>query len=143
MTSLQTRAAQTDRGQGYFINVASLAGQVYAYSGTATTGLAGTFSCATFAYINGGTGLVVSSLNTAGGCILKDMGRTVVSSSRTFRKVQVVKGGSNGAGVNGAASTFGVTGQAGTTPGQDYLTGFIELGFDGVGTPAPVAAFGR
>jgi hypothetical protein len=71
----------------------------------------------------------------AGG-ILRDMGKTVVSSLRTFRKVQLVT-------KNDAAtpSTFGVAGPA--TAGQEYFTGYIELGFEGQGTPAPVAQFGR
>jgi hypothetical protein len=140
MSSLQTRAAQQDRGQGYFVPVASLVGQVYAYSGTSAAGASGSFSTAQWAYY--GAGLSLSSINAAGAGILKDMGRTVVSSSRTFRKVQVVLNKQN---VNTNASTFGVGGQAGTTypAGGDYLTGYIEMGFDGVGTPAPVAAFGR
>jgi hypothetical protein len=77
----------------------------------------------------------LSSLATAGGAILKDMGKTVVSSLRTFRKVQLVRH-------NSTISTFGVAGQAATT-GEDYLSGYIELGFEGSGTPAPVAHFGR
>jgi hypothetical protein len=36
-----------------------------------------------------------------------------------------------------------VGGAAGTANGQDYFTGYIELGFEGNGTPAPVARFGR
>jgi hypothetical protein len=70
---------------------------------------------------------------------LKDLGRTVVSSLRTFRKVQLVIPN------NGAASTFGVNGPvSGTTSaGVDYFTGYIELGFEGNGAPAPVAQFGR
>jgi hypothetical protein len=40
-------------------------------------------------------------------------------------------------------SSFGVGGAASTTPGQDYYTGYIELGFEGGGSAAPVAHFGR
>ena len=64
------------------------------------------------------------------------MGRTVVSSLRTFRKVQLVI--PNGSG----NSSFGVGGRQGTAV-EDYFTGYIELGFEGNGTPAPVAQFGR
>jgi hypothetical protein len=65
------------------------------------------------------------------------MGRTVVSSNRTFRKVQLVLSANN-------LSSFGVSGPSGTVPNQDYYTGYIEMGFDGVtGTLAPVARFGR
>jgi hypothetical protein len=62
------------------------------------------------------------------------MGKTVVSANRTFRKVQL----------NAALpSTFGVGGNVSTNPVEDYLTGYIELGFNGAGTAAPVAHFGR
>jgi hypothetical protein len=77
------------------------------------------------------------ALITPGGAILKDMGKTVVSSLRTFRKVQLVR--TNAASTR---STFGVGGSAATT-GEDYYSGYIELGFEGNGTPAPVAHFGR
>jgi len=63
------------------------------------------------------------------------MGKTVVSSGRTFRKVQYV---------TSTVSTFGVGGRQGTNPVEDYLTGYIELGFDGnTGVPAPFACYGR
>jgi hypothetical protein len=57
---------------------------------------------------------------TVAGSILKDMGKTYISSQRTFRKFQVV---SNAAG--GAAS-FGVTGQV---PGAtaNSLTGYFTF----------------
>ena len=68
-------------------------------------------------------GAGLSSMVTEVGSILKDMGKTYISSQRTFRKFQVV---SNKAG--GAAS-FGVTGPApsgtnGTTTG--YFTFYLE-----------------
>lgn len=60
---------------------------------------------------------------TVAGSILKDMGKTYISSQRTFRKFQVV---SNAAG--GAAS-FGVTGQvpgATTNATAGYFTFYLE-----------------
>jgi hypothetical protein len=67
------------------------------------------------------------------------MGKTLLSSGRTFRKVQLVNQTSANSSV-----TFGVAGKASTTPNEDYYTGYIELGFEGAGaTPAPVAHFGR
>ena len=60
---------------------------------------------------------------TVAGSILKDMGKTYISSQRTFRKFQVV---SNAAG--GAAS-FGVTGQAAgatTNSVAGYFTFYLE-----------------
>ena len=142
MTSLQSVPKQHDNDAGYFIPVASLAGFIFARTepspAGANTGVnGGTFSTAQWAYVGAVNARALSSIPTAGGCLLKDMGRTVVSSSRTFRKIQlVVRDPLN-------LSTSGVGGQAGTTPNSDYFTGYIELGFDGTGTPAPVARFGR
>lgn len=129
MTSLQTSIKQIPSDAGYFITVGDLTDKVYAYSGTA-------FTVAAFARSGaGGGGKPLSTIKVAGG-ILRDMGKTVVSSLRTFRKVQLVT-------KNDAAtpSTFGVAGPA--TAGQEYFTGYIELGFEGFGDPAPVAQFGR
>ena len=138
MTSLQTSVKQNANDGGYFINVGDIRSAVLAYVPTAG---ALTFSTAVWTtYTATGLGIdrsfVQSSLGVAGGALLKDMGKTVVSSLRTFRKVQFVY---PAAGLN---STFGVAGSAGTG-NVDYLTGYIELGFEGNGTPAPVAHFGR
>ena len=74
-----------------------------------------------------------SSINGPGAGKLRDMGKTYMSSGRVFRKVQVVVPNTQ------ATSTFGVEGKTATTPTEDYLTGYIELGWEGAGTPAPVA----
>jgi hypothetical protein len=68
------------------------------------------------------------------------MGRTYISGGRTFRRVQLVVPQSTG-----TVSTGGVSGRVGTTPNEDYLTGFIEVGFSEAAgsTPAPVAKWGR
>ena len=137
MTSLQTSQKQHDNDAGYFITLGSLIGYINARTepspAGANTGVnGGTFSTAQWAFWGaGGT----STIN-ASGKLLKDMGRTVVSSTRVFRKVQVVVPGNQ-------LSSFGVSGPAGTTPNADYFTGYIEMGLDGSGTPAPVARFGR
>jgi len=131
MTSVFNGATKVNGNDiGYFVPVASLTGLVY---GLNTTNGATTFSTATWAYF--GASRSLSSIQ-AGGGILKDLGRTVVSSLRTFRKVQVVLAS------NSTLTTFGVGGRQ-TGVGEDYLTGYIELGFEGNGTPAPVAHFGR
>jgi hypothetical protein len=75
------------------------------------------------------------------------MGRTVVSSSVTFRKVQlVVPQGTVTSKLSltaGTTSTFGVAGPANGNGVPDYLTGYIELpnaaGGGGMALPAPVA----
>ena len=130
---------------GYYIGLAPLLGFINAYTNvptSANTGtLAGTFAPATWAAagVAGGFGRATSTVSTTG-ALLKDLGKTVVSSNRTFRKVQLVLPPSLLPA--GTPSTFGVGGRAANL-GDDYYTGYIELGFDGVGTPAPVAQFGR
>jgi len=62
------------------------------------------------------------------------MGKTYVSAGRVFRKVQLIVPVST---TN--QSTFGVEGNQNTSPNVDYLTGYIELGWEGAGVPAPVA----
>ena len=89
-----TGLKQNQNDIGYYIPVASLVGQIYGYSGPASgnTGLlAGSFSTASWAYF--GPGRSMSSINGPGAGILKDLGKTVVSSNRTFRKVQLVLNG--------------------------------------------------
>lgn len=141
MTSLLSETRQISGDGGYFIPVGSLIGQIYGHlDGTGNTGLnGGTFSTASWAYWGN---KATSSINSAGAGLLKDMGRTVVSSLRTFRKVQLVVAQGSASG-NSTLSTFGVAGGVGTSNGQDYYTGYIELGFEGNGVPAPVARFGR
>ena len=121
---------QVSNNGGYFINVASLIDKVYSVSGNN-----GTVAVALWASTGGGYSVGIStSLANAGRAVLRDMGKTLISSNRTFRKVQYVIS---------TNSTFGVGGLAGTTPVVDYLTGYVELGLEGAGVPAPVAHFGR
>ena len=86
-------------------------------------------------------GLAAGTANAyvnAAGKLLKDMGRTVVSSGRTFRKFSVVA--ANIAGV----STFGVTGPAGTATNAGFGTFYLEVGREGVlgaNAPAPIARY--
>jgi hypothetical protein len=74
-----------------------------------------------------------SSINTPG-TRLRDMGRTYVSATRVFRKIQLI------VPMSSNQSTFGVEGQSGTTPLIDFLTGYVEIGWEGAGSnPAPIA----
>jgi len=134
MTSLQTRVRQLSSDDGYFIPVGNCVGRVYAYNPTANT-----FSTAMWAgngNVQGIATAYTSSIAAAGAGLLRDLGKTIVSSSRTFRKVQLV--------VSSVVSTFGVAGSSSTAAGEDYLTGYIEIGFGTPSsTPAPVAKYGR
>lgn len=82
-----------------------------------------------------------SSIASAGAGKLRDMGKTYVSSGRAFRKVQlIVPGTVNGKATGAGASTFGVAGESeAAQPTSDYLTGYIELGWEGQNQGAPVA----
>ena len=119
------------QSNGYFVplkNLLSLS-TIQQYSGGAGAGgsyLPGAFTKADWVV----TGSVADCLSSiGGGGLLKDMGKTVVSSNRTFRKVQLVTPAitANGTGVS-------------TTAGP-YLTGYLELamGSSAAAVPAPVA----
>ena len=74
-----------------------------------------------------------SSINGPGAGKLRDLGKTYQSAGRIFRKVQLIVYG---------LSTYGVAGRDDVTaPTDDFLTGYIELGWEGGGAnaPAPVA----
>jgi hypothetical protein len=116
----------------FYIPVGNLTNLIFALNGTTNQ-----LSTASWAYFGS---RYLSSVNASGAGLLKDHGRTYISGGRTFRKVQLVVPQSTG-----TQSTFGVGGATGTTPNQDYLTGFIEVGFDAAsGTaPTPVAKWGR
>lgn len=143
---------------GFFMPVSSLQGIVYAI--TYGSGAGGSYVASSMPspvvwcqasvapYATTGNPYL-SSINGSGAGILKDMGRTVVSAGRTFRKVQLVVNASRTGGTNYALSTNGVAGQntyqaAGNsgTAVQDFLTGFIEFGFEGTGPSAPVVQYG-
>ena len=150
---------QNSRDLSYFMPVSSLQGIVYAI--TYGAGAGGTYVASSMPsavawclpsvapYATTGNPYL-SSISGAGQGILKDLGKTVVSAGRTFRKVQLVVNNSQRAAINYALSTNGVAGQntyqaAGNTGTavQDFLTGFIEFGFDGTGPSAPVVQYGR
>ena len=123
---------QTSADNDYYIPVGNLTGLIFALN--ATTGALSTASWANFG------SRYLSSVNAAGQGILKDMGRPYVSAGRTFRRVQLVVPQSTG-----TISTGGVGGATGTVPNQEYLTGFIEVGFpeSGASAPTPVAKWGN
>jgi hypothetical protein len=116
---------------GFFIPVGRCDNLVFAYTpGTGAGGSAvpGSFTGVPWA---GATATqpnrATSTIAAAGaGGVFKDMGKTVVSASRVFRKVQLL--------VSSNVSTGGVNGAA-TGSVTDYLTGYIEL-MSGNGPPA-------
>lgn len=110
MTSVAPSAGGFSQSNGYFVATGSVQLQEY----TPGTGSGGSFRVGTFA--NG------AALAAASGDVLRDMGKTVVSSGRTFRKVQFVS--SIVGGVPG-----GVTGILDSAhPTVAFRTGYIEIG---------------
>jgi hypothetical protein len=139
MTSIPAFLKQIPTDARNFIPVSSLA---YAGGINALNTTSGVLTTATWAGAgrapgatgDGGQGTrYTSSINAPGAGKLRDMGKTYVSAGRVFRKVQLVVPNTQ------LTSTFGVQGDQNTTPNQDYLTGYIELGWEGAGWPAPVA----
>ena len=134
MTSLISQTKQIPANAGYYItvaaNIAGSAGTIYANQGTDSVPV---FSNPVMASTLSTSG-VYATVNAAG-AVLKDMGKTLTSSGRVFRKVQVVAN-------TGAVPTEGVSGvDAALTA---YITGFIELpGQHGSGGSAPTTAVAR
>jgi hypothetical protein len=130
MSSVPAFLKQIPTDARNFIPVSSLA---YAGGINALNPTNGVLTTATWSG-NGTAGAgtrYTSSINGPGAGKLRDMGKTYVSSGRVFRKVQL--------NVSNAPSTFGVEGAVAAVPNQEYLTGYIELGWEGNGFPAPVA----
>ncbi len=125
MTSIGSYTKQVPLNNGYFRTVASLANGGHISSFLYTVNTAGAIS--SWAVPSGFGTPLANSLSTA---FLKDMGTQVVSSGRTFRRVQVV--------VANLSSTDGVAGVA-TPAGQDsdFLCAYIEMGFRGNLAPGP------
>jgi hypothetical protein len=143
MTSLAREIRQAT--PAFYMPISSLNGVIFQYNPTAG---AQTFSTATWAdgWVSttggprgSGPSRYISSINSSGAGILRDIGKQVISAGRVFRKVQLMVRQS------GSTSTFGVEGNsaAPAQPNVDYLTGYIEFGFDGIGLPTPVGQFGR
>jgi hypothetical protein len=130
MTSIGSFAKQVPLNNGYFRTIASLAGGAHISTFLYTVNTAGTVS--SWAVPTGFGTPIANALSTA---FLKDMGTQVVSSGRTFRRVQVV--------VANLSSTDGVAGVA-TPVGQDsdFLCAYIESGFRGNLAPGPFVRTG-
>jgi hypothetical protein len=140
MTSIGNYKRQVSSDSAYFIGTAPLLSLIF----TSPLGsIAPWASTGAAAVVGGGFASTVST----SGALLRDMGKTVVSSGAYFRKVQLVVPQGTTYATAGTTSTFGVAGPApnggGTnTAPPDYLTGYIKLGFEGQGAPAPVAKYG-
>lgn len=120
MTSLQTGLKQIPANNGYYINVAPCVTTIYANTGSdAAPAFNNTIAISSIASATGASTIVA----VAGAAIFRDMGKTLLSSTRVFRKVQLLV--STNSLVNGG--TDGVGGNANNSIFTNYLTMYIEL----------------
>ena len=117
MSSLQSGLKQVPANAGYYIPVADCRTTFYVNAGTDA---APTIQSGLSSLSSAGKG-VSTLIASSGAGVFRDMGKTLVSSTRVFRRVQLLAATSSL--VNGG--TDGVAGNS-TTPGE-YLTGLIEL----------------
>jgi len=115
MASVLRSVKQTPLAGAFFVNLGDIRANVVQNIGASAD--APLLSSATWVLSNS---TVNSSLAVAGRAFLRDMGVNLVSSGRTFRKIQML----TSAAAN--VSTGGVNGAASGTA-SDYLTGYIEV----------------
>jgi hypothetical protein len=138
MTSVGAAPKQSN---GHFIAVASVSNVIQYY--TPGSGSGASFTVGSFSTINSASGSDnwvqgVAAL-TAQGALFKDLGQTLVSANRLFRKVAPVIPGTtaNPFGNSGTAVSYGVSTSVTGVP----LVGYFEMGYEGFGTAAPIARF--
>jgi hypothetical protein len=102
---------------GYYINVADARTTFYQNNGTDVAPL---ISSNNFAR----SSITSTFLQTAGSAVFRDHGKNLVSSGRTFRKVQLMV--STGVVYGGVVAGTDGVGGFDSTP-NNYLTGYIEL----------------
>ena len=109
MSSIHSQIAQIPTSAPYYLALpGALVGGANANVNTYSESAPGNF---TFTPL---TGDLLTTLNN-GNCLLRDMGKTVLSANRTFRKVQYLS--------SGATTTEGTVGETPT-----YATVYVELG---------------
>ena len=95
------------------------------------------------ASLTAGNASAVAYAAVGQGKLLKDMGKTVVSAGRTFRKFAAVGTGN----ALKFASSFGVAGGPGASPNSGYASFYLEVGREGnpgapdPSAPAPIARY--
>ncbi len=118
----QTSSGYAQQGGTYYLTISSVVGQLKTY--TPGTGSGGATTVGTFAPFSYSATVNQSSVIGANK-VIRDMGKTVVSAGRTFRKFQGV--------VAQTQSTGGVTGDAASSTNPGYLTGYLEVADEGAG----------
>ena len=136
MSSLQSGVKQIPANAGYYITVGNAVTKFYTNIGTdSAPSLNNGLMISTLS----SSGAAVSSLITAAGGVFRDMGKTLTSTGRVFRKVQLLVTSPLTEGVAGNVATAALP--------VDYLTGYIELPgtgglSSGSGNYTPVARLG-
>ena len=127
MTSLQTNIKQVPANAGYYINAGACLLTVYENTGTdAAPTISNGAWVSTVSTFSQGAALstLSTALCTAGNVVFRDMGKTLLSSTRVFRKVQLLRATSSL--VNGGTDGVGGGAPSAITP-TGYLTAYIEL----------------
>jgi hypothetical protein len=141
--AFSSRAGFNQSGGAYFICLSGLDSThtnriVNAGSNSGGAFVNPTFALDSMANIVGPTGAPNAGQLVGASRLIKDMGKTVVSSGRTFRKFAPVV--NNIAGV----STFGVVGSPATATNAGYGSFYLEVareGLAGNSAPAPIARY--
>lgn len=138
MTSLLSGIKQIPANAGYYIPVADCRNTVFVNNGTDAAPNFGSM-LSTISTAGEATSTLIAS---AGAGVFRDMGKTLISSGRAFRKVQLLISSPDvSTGLVGATAGVG-----GTSPA--YLTGYIILPGSGDGASqsgvgfTPVARLG-
>ena len=121
MTSLISYTKQVPLNAGYYINVADIRTTFYANYATDDAPLVST-------NVYSRSSVTSTFMATSGSAILRDMGKTLVSAGRGFRKVQLRV--STGVLLAGGTDAVGGVDVAPT----NYITGYIEIPFSTSGT---------
>jgi hypothetical protein len=143
MTSVPGHTKVRGVNNAFYVNVASLSKTTTCLlqnNGTPETPAMSTVTWLNTVLTTTALAPISTAIGTAGSAFLRDCGKTLVSSGRVFRKVQLLGPSLSTGGVVGAAT-------GALTDSNDFLTAYIELpGMDGIAsgtsTPAPVARVG-
>jgi hypothetical protein len=116
-------------GGQYFVAITALGDKALTYTpGSGSGGSATVGSFTDYAFTTYPSTLIGANK------VVKDMGKTVVSAGRTFRKFQAV--------VPQSLSTFGVSGPEASASNPGYITFYLELNKEGEGEePAVIARY--
>jgi len=153
-----TRAGYNQSGGAYFVTLAPLAADGDAVGtyinrlSAAGSNSGGAFVQPTLALVpmssilgldnTGGHGLFASTI-VSQNKLLKDMGRTVVSAGRVFRKFAPVVATTAPPYTSGVVSSFGIVGAPAAGANAGFGSFYLEVGREGAagGAPAPVARY--